>query len=58
MMTEAQIHKAIANQAILKDFDGETGRPVEIDTDGETIAVRIVDVNFSRWTDSLDLTQA
>lgn len=60
-MTENEIYAAIRNQTILRDFDGETGTPVEAEWEpfsGDTLAVRIVGENFSRWTDSLDLAVA
>lgn len=55
-MNEIQIRNAIATGAVLRDFDGETGQAVEVATDGETLAVRIEAENFSRWSDSLDLS--
>ena len=58
MMTEMQVRAAIAAGTVLKDFDGETGRAVDLDTDGETLAVRIEAEDFSRWTDALDLSPA
>lgn len=58
MLDQAEILKAIATRAILKDHDGETGVAVDMDTDGETIAVKIVAENFARWSDSLDLEHA
>jgi hypothetical protein len=58
MMTETEIRNAIVTGTVLQDYDGETGQAVEIDTDGETLAVRIVSLNFDRWTDSLDLVYA
>jgi len=41
---------------MVRDFDGETGALTgDIDTDGETVIVRIAGENFSRWSDALDL---
>lgn len=58
MLTETEVRNAVTTGAILKDHDGETGQAVEVATDGETFAVRLVAQNFERWTDSLDLTYA
>ena len=57
-MSETEIRNAIATGAVLRDFDGETGRATDIDFDGETLAVLLEAENFSRWTDSLDLSRA
>lgn len=55
-MTMSEINQAIQTAATVKDFDGETGVPVETDTDGETTLVLIQAENFARWSDSMDLT--
>ncbi len=58
MLNENEIRNAIVTGTILRDYDGETGQATEVATDGETLAVHLEAQNFSRWTDSLDLTYA
>lgn len=55
MLNETEARNAVVAGAILRDFDDETGKAVDVDTDGETVAVRLEGENFSRWSDALDL---
>lgn len=55
-LTEQDIRQAIARSARGRDFDGETGIVSGIDTDGETIVVLLLDGDFRRWADILDVT--
>lgn len=59
-MTQGEIRQACNEGWALKDFDGVTGYSTgRFDTDGDgTIVAEIVDENFRRWADILDLTLA
>ena len=57
-ITEMQAEAAVTARTVLRDFDGETGKAVGMDDDGETVIVHIVSEGFSRWSDILDLTPA
>lgn len=53
-----ELVNVIGEDVFLRDYDGMCGKPIAMETDGETVIVHIVDENFSRWSDLLDLTIA